>query len=323
MLLSEIVSRDRVLVPLEADTLEEAVGLLLHRLEASWTLSRGTGARLAAEFFARTRGEVFRVNEWVVLLAAQTSQVESLVGCIGSAPSAFDLGDHGEGGTASVALLLLTPRRVSPLKIQAIPALSRFFRDKENAARLRDASTAQEILSFSGFMNLEVQDQLLVADGMAPLKYRVYPDTPLSEVVGLMVRQGLQSVPVVGEKLEFLGLISSGDAMRFLVPEHLTGTGSPESMRTLPAREIMRRSVMCVSEDQTLVEAANLMVNKGVTQLPVVRGGELVGLLNGEATLQLLYDPRGGAPVSTEGKRPAPPRGETGDPLTNEEEKGR
>ena len=57
------------------------------------------------------------------------------------------------------------------------------------------------------------------------------------------------------------------------------------------AREIMTRSVMCISEDQSLVEAVNLMVNKGVSQVPVVRGGELVGFLTAETALQLLYDP--------------------------------
>jgi CBS domain-containing protein len=46
---------------------------------------------------------------------------------------------------------------------------------------------------------------------------------------------------------------------------------------------------MCISEEQSLVEAANLMVNKGVNQLPVVRSGELVGFLSVETALKLLF----------------------------------
>jgi predicted transcriptional regulator len=65
-----------------------------------------------------------------------------------------------------------------------------------------------------------------------------------------------------------------------------------KEMGSLMAREIMTRSVMCISEDQSMVEAANLMVNKGVSQVPVVRGGELVGFLTAETALQLLYDPQ-------------------------------
>ena len=300
MLFSEIVSRDRILIPMEVGTLEEAVGLLFHRLEISKTLERETGTRLAGEFLSDSRGEVFRVNDWVVLVAAQTAQVEDLVGCMGSASEPFDLGDQGEGGTASVLLLLLTPRRVSPLKIQAIPALSRFFRDKEHIERLLAAGTVGEVVAFSELMELEIQDQLLVADGVTPLKYRVYPDTPLSEVVGLMVRRGVRAVPVVGDKLEFLGLITSADAIGFLVPEKLTGSKGTRDAGDLTAREVMTRSVMCISEDQSLVEAANLIVNKGVSQVPVVRSGELVGFLTAEMALQLLHDP---------GNGPHPPSG--------------
>jgi len=291
MRLSEILPEDRIQVPLEAETLEEAIGLLCHGLETTGTLPSGAGTRLAGEFFSGARGEVIRVNEWVILAAARSDQVETFTGTLGLAPEPFDMGGVGEGGTASVLLLLLTPRRVSPLKLQAIPALSRFLREKEHAGRLRSARTPSEISGFGSFMELEVQDQLLVADGLSPLQYRVYADTPLSDVVGLMVRQNVKAVPVVGEKLEFLGLITSGDAIRYLLPERLTGAAEAREMGSLQAREVMVRSIMCISEDQSLVEAANLMVNKGVSQLPVVRGGELVGFLTVDTALHLLFGP--------------------------------
>jgi len=290
MKLSEILSGDLVQVPLEAETLDEAIGLLCNRFETSGTLPKGAGTRLAGEFFSGARGEILRVNEWVILAAASTSNVGKVTGALGLAPEPFHLGGD-EGGTGSVLLLILTPRRVSPLKLQAIPTLSRFLREKENAARLKGCSSATEVSSFSEFMELEVQDQLLVSDGLSPLKYRVYADTPLSEVAGLMVRQGIRAVPVVGEKLDFLGLITSGDAIRNLLPGRITGATEAKEGNLMPAREVMTRSIMCISEDQSLVEAANLMVNKSVSQLPVVRAGELVGFLTIETALQLLFGP--------------------------------
>jgi CBS domain-containing protein len=295
MRLSEIVSEDRIQVPMDAETLDEAVGLLCHRLEVSGTLSKGASTRLAGEFFSGARGEVVRVNQWVVLLAAQTQEVGELLGALGAARSPFDLGDQGEGGTASVLLLLLSPRRVSPLKIQAIPTLSRFLKVAENTARLRDARTPRDVLAFSELFELDLQDQLLVADGVDPLRYRVYPDTAMDEVVGLMVRRGIRAVPVVGEKLDFLGLITSVDAIRHLLPAQMTGSKDVENLASVPARDAMVRSIMCVSEEQSLLEAANLMANKGVAQLPVVREGELIGFLTMETALQLLAGPRGDA----------------------------
>jgi CBS domain-containing protein len=41
----------------------------------------------------------------------------------------------------------------------------------------------------------------------------------------------------------------------------------------------MSRAVLCVSEDQTLSDVANLMNNKDVDRFPVVREGVVVGFL--------------------------------------------
>ena len=51
----------------------------------------------------------------------------------------------------------------------------------------------------------------------------------------------------------------------------------------------MTRSVMCVSEEQSLVEAASIMVNRKVQQLPVIRDGEVVGLLTRKEALRWLF----------------------------------
>ena len=63
-------------------------------------------------------------------------------------------------------------------------------------------------------MGTELREQPLVADAVTPVRYRVYTHTPLLEVVDLMVRCKLRAAPVVGERYEVLGLISTGDALR-------------------------------------------------------------------------------------------------------------
>jgi CBS domain-containing protein len=44
-------------------------------------------------------------------------------------------------------------------------------------------------------------------------------------------------------------------------------------------KRIMSRSVMCISEDDTLAEVASVMINKDVERFPVVREGRLTGFL--------------------------------------------
>ena len=132
-----------------------------------------------------------------------------------------------------------------------------------------------------------MEDQpLLVEDALKPEQYRVYPDTPLAEVVDLMVRREVRALPVVGEQFEVLGIITSGDALDRVLNEH---PGAPEREELL-ARDVMTRAVLCVSEDQLLVEAANTIVNRDVEQLPVVREGEFIGFVTRDTILRTLHE---------------------------------
>jgi CBS domain-containing protein len=135
-----------------------------------------------------------------------------------------------------------------------------------------------------------IVNPLRVSDAIESVKYRVYPDTPFSEVVDLMIRRGTEAVPVVGERYEVLGIITEGDALRQVVED---GRGDRaeehESDGPLLARDIMTRAVLCVSETQPLVDAARMMANRKVRQLPVVREGELIGLITRDAVLRALH----------------------------------
>lgn len=74
-------------------------------------------------------------------------------------------------------------------------------------------------------MGTELREQPLVADAVTPVRYLVYTHTPLLEVVDLMVRCKLRAAPVVGERYEVLGLISTGDALRQLLSRRRSAEG--------------------------------------------------------------------------------------------------
>ena len=126
---------------------------------------------------------------------------------------------------------------------------------------------------------------LLVEDALEAVDHRVRPDTPLSEVVDLMVRLAIGAVPVVGDGAEVLGIVTSGDALGQLMHES-SGLDTEEA---LTARDVMTRSVMCVSEGQPLIEAAHMMLHKDVDQIPVARDGRLVGIVTRTNVLRALH----------------------------------
>lgn len=127
------------------------------------------------------------------------------------------------------------------------------------------------------FSDNKIKTNVKVEQVLTPLKYRIYPETPITEIQTLMLRRGVSAVPVVGEDHELLGVVGIGDVL----PRTLPGRESGDSAgRALPvAREIMTRSVLCVSEDESLLAASRSMIARGVSRLPVVRNGELIGFL--------------------------------------------
>jgi CBS domain-containing protein len=142
-------------------------------------------------------------------------------------------------------------------------------------------------------MELRSDRPLRVEDAAVPVQYRVYPETPLAEVIDLMVRRDVRALPVVGERYEVLGIITSGDALGRVLKESPADDSVDGGAQPLLVRDVMTRAVLCVSESQPLTEAGRMMVNRKVEQLPVVRDGELVGLITRDAVLRALH---GGGP---------------------------
>lgn len=288
MKLADLLVDAWVAVPLEAASLESALSELLLRLHAQGLLDEERALRIAADMAQGRHGEVVRVNDQVV---AAFGTVESLAGPrmgIGIAPANFTVPGDGTGPRgARGVVLVLTPGKTNNLRQQVLPVLRRVLREAGRTERLLAVGSAEELRQLGELVEAELERRWLVEDAMAPVKYRVYPDTPLSEVLDLMVRRGIRAVPVVGDRYEVLGILTVGDVL-----EHALRKGRPGEMEPgdgARARDLMSRTVLCVAEDQALVDAANMMVNRNVEQLPVVREGELVGFITRDSILKVLY----------------------------------
>jgi CBS domain-containing protein len=134
----------------------------------------------------------------------------------------------------------------------------------------------------------EEGDSMLVEDAIEQVIHRVSPDTPLADVIDAIVRRHVGAVPVVGEGSEVLGIITSGDALDQMLRGNATDDAADPGNR-LTARDVMTRTVLCVSEGQRLIDAAHMIVHKKVEQLPVVRDGELVGMITRSKVLRALH----------------------------------
>jgi CBS domain-containing protein len=295
MRLIEVLLPDHIVAPMEADTYRDAVAVLVRRLESTGTIAHPERLeRLTTEDRVR---DVVHVGDRVLLPHVRTDAVEQLVVAVGVSPHPLRPTPGAQEGAERVVVLVLAPPAAANHYLQMVAALARALRDDAVVDRLAGATSPEDILAIPEIRELVVQPRLSVRDVMTQRVYRVYPETPVGELLELMSRNELKAVPVVNEKREVLGIVTDRDLLRHLLPNtvRVGGGGERPELRSergsleVPVREIMSRSVMCISEDQGLAEVVSIMINKDVERIPVVSEGKLTGFLTRGDILRKLF----------------------------------
>jgi CBS domain-containing protein len=290
MQLIELLPREHIVTPLRATTLRDALSELvallagLGHVRDSEKVERGLNGPRARDIVA--------VAPDVVLPHYRTAAVDALQVALGLAPHGLDARDMGIETRPRVVALILAPTDAATLYLQTVAALARVFRDPRTVDRIVAAATPEDVLSAADLANLRLQPRLTVRDIMIHGVSSVTPATSVRDTVDLMLRRRLRAIPVVGEKLEVLGIISEWDIMRGLLPQIPRAgqeSGTDIVPETLRVRDIMTRSVLCISEELGLEEAANMMINKDVEQFPVTSEGKLSGFLTRSDIIRKLF----------------------------------
>jgi CBS domain-containing protein len=174
-------------------------------------------------------------------------------------------------------------------------SLARLLRNDAVVDELVACPGPDDVLAVRKLGELPIQPTLAVRDVMLTRVETLPPETPVRDAVNLMIRRRMRAVPIVGEKGEVLGLVSDRDIMRALVSVPRAGDepGIGDAVRPsdLVVRDIMSRSVLCISEDLALDEAATIMVNKDINVLPVVAEGNITGLITRGEIIRKLFGP--------------------------------
>jgi len=133
--------------------------------------------------------------------------------------------------------------------------------------------------------------QLMVRDVMTSEPRRIEADTPLSDVVQLLLPSVFTGLPVVDEHDRPIGVVTQGDLIRKgglplrlgLLAESDEGRRDAvlAQLAGRRAAEVMTAPAITVAADRPLTEAVELMLSRRVKRLPVVdRSGCLTGMLS-------------------------------------------
>ena len=165
-----------------------------------------------------------------------------------------------------------------------------------------------------------------VGDVMTREVVSVHPDTPVGEIVRLLLARDFRSLPVVDTDNRLLGIVTNGDLVERAgltarvellgalegpaLERELTASGGA---RQRTAADVMTSEPTSVTADEQLDHAAHLMAEQRIKRLPVVDAGRhLVGMLSRVDVLRTMGEGYP-APASQESQATGRPVSAVGD----------
>ena len=302
MKLRDVLKTEHIIVPLRAATVKEATERLAERLIAAGAVA--DPQRLNAVIRHTWPEDMVSVGEHAFLPHFRTEAVRGLVTAVGisATPIRWEKDPHR---TARVVIFILAPIRDAALYLQVVGAFARTLANPDTVLALLAARTPEQVVGLAALDAVELPSQLTVRDVMTAQAITVGPERTLGDVARLMVEHDIRALPVVDDGGSLIGMITHRELLRFLIPHFVQRTKTGEfhaptrsqlqrgsaDPQLILAKEAMARSVLCLAEDQTLADVANLMSSKDVDRFPVVREGLVVGFLTRADVVRRLIAP--------------------------------
>ncbi len=141
---------------------------------------------------------------------------------------------------------------------------------------------------------------MLVKDRMASELVTISPATSFPEGFRVMRENRIRHLPVVDEDGILVGIVTQTDLLH-ASPSAATTLSVFEMsylLANLHVKEVMSSPPITVSEDVPLEEAAGVMVEKKIGCLPVMRDGNLVGMITETDIFETFVEILGGEGAS-------------------------
>ena len=118
-------------------------------------------------------------------------------------------------------------------------------------------------------------------------------DTKYEEVARILYEKNISGLPVVDEEGKVLGVVSEKDIFKVLYPFYQSYYEQPilytdfenreskaTEIRNQVAEVFMSKNVVPISPDDPIMQAGSLMLSRGISRLPVVENGKVVGMVS-------------------------------------------
>jgi CBS domain-containing protein len=112
----------------------------------------------------------------------------------------------------------------------------------------------------------------------------VAPDQTLASVAAVLTKNRIGAAPVVDASGRLIGIISERDLVRGV-------SERGQAALSMPNQQLMTKEVSTCSPDDLVVSLMEVMTNRRIRHLPVVRDGSLAGIVSiGDVVKQRLAE---------------------------------
>jgi len=122
---------------------------------------------------------------------------------------------------------------------------------------------------------------MLVKNRMTPRPITVAEDIGVDKALRLMHAENVRRLPIVDKHGKVVGIVSELDLLK-VSPSPATSLSIyeiPYLLSKIKMRDVMSKDVITVTENTPLEEAARIMADNKIGGLPVMRDGDLVGII--------------------------------------------
>jgi CBS domain-containing protein len=110
---------------------------------------------------------------------------------------------------------------------------------------------------------------MIASDIMTRRVYTTSPQTSVQEVAQLLYRERISGVPVIdNQSNQLVGMVTEADVIRHIDRDDLR------------VSEVMTCQLVTVKEDTPVSEIAALLTERRIKRVPVVQGGQVVGIIS-------------------------------------------
>lgn len=286
MKLSSLIEKDLILVKQNVSSREEAVRVSINALFDRKKI-RFDKKLIIEEINARDKlgGTVFKSGMAIPHARIKEYNDLSIILCIPE--HSIDI----DGVDVRCFVVMITSLAVSNLYLQVLAKLAGLSKDEVFFQKLAASGNPSEISRM--LEDIYVKKEFTVEDLMRKEFGILKPEMNLKEATDIFYMKKTSYLPVLSDDRKFLGEVRINDVISVGIPDYAVMIGSLSFLNSFEpfdkllkeeenifVKNIMKKSLVSLKPETSVIEAALKLTQGNFRQLPVIKNGELVGILN-------------------------------------------